>query len=75
MLDLSHKICQAGTGISRSSKGATGSNLNRAMDQQLEKIVKDGNKIAVEEMMGLMAGEVKAKIFNGLGEAARTPPV
>jgi len=70
MLDLSHKIRQAGTGISRNSKGATGSNLNRAMDQQLEKIIKDSNKIAGEEMMGLMAGDVKAKIFNGLGQAS-----
>jgi COP9 signalosome complex subunit 5 len=74
MLDLSHKIRQASTGISRNSKGATGSNLNRAMDQQLEKIIKDSHKIAGEEMMGLMAGEVKAKIFNGLGEAANAPP-
>ncbi len=74
MLDLSHKIRQAGTGISRNSRGATGSNTNRAMDQQLEKIIKDSNKIAGEEMMGLMAGEVKAKIFNGLGQAARASP-
>jgi COP9 signalosome complex subunit 5 len=37
------------------------------MDQQLDKIVRDSNKIAGEEATGLMAGDVKAKLFNGLG--------
>jgi COP9 signalosome complex subunit 5 len=66
MLDLSHKIRQASTGISRSGKGSIGGTSNRAMDQQLDKVVRDSNKIAGEEMMGLMLGEVKAKLFNGL---------
>jgi len=72
MLDLSHKIRQAGTSISRSSKGsiAVGATKGGATDLQLEKIVKDSNKIAGEERMGLMAGEVKAKLFNGLGETS-----
>jgi COP9 signalosome complex subunit 5 len=41
------------------------------MDQQLEKIVRDSNKIAGEERTGLMAGEVKAKLFNGLGDSSK----
>jgi COP9 signalosome complex subunit 5 len=72
MLDLSNKIQQAATGISRNGKGLSGSNLHRAIDQQLEKIVKDSSKIAGEEIMGLMAGEVKAKLFNGLGSGTRS---
>jgi COP9 signalosome complex subunit 5 len=64
MIDLSHKIKQASETIKRSGKGQP---LHKATDQQLEKIVKDGNKIAGEEMMGLVAGEVKAQLFNGIG--------
>jgi COP9 signalosome complex subunit 5 len=76
MLDLSSKIRQAGTGITRASRTPTGGMANKAMDQQLEKVLRDSNKIAGEEMTGLMAGEVKAKLFNGLGEASKeqTPP-
>jgi COP9 signalosome complex subunit 5 len=71
MLDLSSKIRQAGSGISRNSRTPTGGSANKAMDQQLEKVLRDSNKIAGEEMTGLMAGEVKAKLFNGLGEASK----
>ena len=35
-------------------------------------MVRDGNKIAGEEVTGLMAGEVKAKLFNGLGHISET---
>ena len=45
---------------------------NKSTDQQLEKVVRDGNKIAGEEVTGLMAGEVKAKLFNGLGHISET---
>jgi COP9 signalosome complex subunit 5 len=41
------------------------------MDQQLEKVLRDSYKIAGEEKTGLLAGEVKAKLFNGLGEASK----
>jgi COP9 signalosome complex subunit 5 len=66
MLDLSHKIRQASTSITRNGKGPMGGISNRAMDQQLDKVVRDSNKIAGEEMIGLMSGEVKAKLFNDL---------
>jgi COP9 signalosome complex subunit 5 len=71
MLDLSSKIRQAGIGISRASRPPTGGMTNKAMDQQLEKVLRDSNKIAGEEITGMMAGEVKAKLFNGLGEATK----
>jgi len=66
MLDLSNKIRQASTQVQRSG----GNRANQATlrkDQQLEKVVIDSNKIASEELVGLMAGDVKAKLFNGLG--------
>ncbi|KAK0125416.1 COP9 signalosome catalytic subunit rri1 [Cadophora gregata] len=73
MLDLSSKIRQAGAAISRTGRQMT-SMPNRATDQQLEKVVRDSNKIAGEEVTGLMAGEVKAKLFNGLGHVAKVEP-
>lgn len=73
MLDLSSKIRQASSGIQRASKGMQGAGSTKAMDQQLDKVVKDSNKIAGEEATGLMAGEVKAKLFNGLGENKGQP--
>ena len=40
-------------------------------DQTMEQVVKGGNKIAAEEMAGLMASEVKRKLFYGVVEEAR----
>lgn len=70
MLDLSNKIRQASAGIARSG-GNRGERAALRKDQQLEKVVKDSNKIASEELVGLMAGDVKAKLFNGVGEASK----
>jgi COP9 signalosome complex subunit 5 len=67
MVDLSHKIRDATMTVSKNNKaGVVGG--GKIGDLQLEKIVKDSSKIASEELMGLMAGEVKAQLFNGLGE-------
>ncbi|KAK2627280.1 hypothetical protein QTJ16_003246 [Diplocarpon rosae] len=74
MLDLSSKIRQAGSAIQRSSRQIS-SGPNKAMDQQLEKVVRDSNKIAGEEATGLMAGEVKAKLFSGLGQVVKADTV
>lgn len=70
MLDLSHKIGQASNVTTRLNKLTPGSSVPRAADQEMEKIIKDSKKIAGEEMIGLMAGEVKAQLFNGLGAAS-----
>ncbi|THV54579.1 hypothetical protein BGAL_0024g00440 [Botrytis galanthina] len=72
MLDLSSKIRQASSGISRNGRTTAGSSLSKGMDQQLMKVVKDSSKISGEEMTGLKAGEVKAQLFNGLGAAQKT---
>ncbi|KAG8530318.1 COP9 signalosome catalytic subunit rri1 [Bacidia gigantensis] len=65
MLDLSQKITNAASTVS-SNRGSQRSNVK---DPQLEKVIKDSNKIAGEEKTGLLASEVKAKLFNGLGQA------
>ena len=70
MLDLSQKIKNAQKSIQNSSRGGPMHRVG-AKDSMLEKVVKDSNKIAGEEMTGLLAGEVKAKLFNGVGAKAR----
>ena len=70
MLDLSQKIQDAERSLQASSRGG-GQHRPTGKDAQLEKIVRDGNKIAGEEITGLLAGEVKAKLFNGVGAATR----
>lgn len=71
MLDLSQKMKSAGALMFRSRRDNAAPTGSRGIDAAIEKIVKDGNKIAGEERMGLMAGDVKAKLFNGLGENDR----
>ena len=69
MTDLSRKIHKAienvgGGRRTGSSKGGKG--------EHLERIMKDGNKITGEERTGLLASEVKDKLFNGVGQTAAT---
>jgi COP9 signalosome complex subunit 5 len=71
MLDLSSKIRQAGTGVTRTARAIAGASSVKQVDMQLDKVMRDSNKIAGEEMTGLLAGDVKAKLFNGLSEASK----
>jgi COP9 signalosome complex subunit 5 len=64
ILDLSQKIRNAEKIVQVNAK--VGPKLG-GKDTQLEKIVRDSNKIAGEEITGLLAGEIKAKLFNGVG--------
>jgi COP9 signalosome complex subunit 5 len=48
-----------------------GVGIKVAKDPTLEQVVKGGNKIAAEEMAGLMANEVKRKLFYGVVDEAR----
>ncbi|TVY78576.1 COP9 signalosome complex subunit [Lachnellula suecica] len=73
MLDLSNKIKEASTMVGRSGRQPTGSSACKAVDEKIDKAVRDSNKIAGEEMTGLMAGDIKAKLFNGLGDATPQP--
>ena len=72
MLDLSQKMRIVEDHQRGNSRGGQSGTKRAAKDAELEKIVKDGNKIAGEEVTGLLAGEVKAKLFNGVG--ASTSP-
>ncbi|MCJ1446364.1 MAG: COP9 signalosome catalytic subunit rri1 [Stictis urceolatum] len=63
MLDLSHKIRIAEKSVKASPRGFVKAGTK---DGQLEKVVRDSDKIAGEEDRGLMAGEIKARLFNGI---------
>lgn len=63
MLDLSAKIQQIPGMVQRKT-------TQSAIDSHFEKVVRDSNKIAGEEISGLMAGAVKSKLFNGVVEDA-----
>lgn len=67
MLDLGQKIHEAEKTIKANSRG--GQHRGTGKDTQLDKVIKDSNKIAGEEVTGLLASEVKAKLFNGVGAA------
>ena len=66
MIDLSQKIKRAARGIeSTSSRSPAFSTIK---DRQLEKVVRDGNRIVAEETSGLIATDVKKTLFQNVGE-------
>lgn len=65
MLDLGEKIRQTEKNVKAGSRG--GPHRFNGQDTQLEKVIRDSNKIAGEEVTGLLASEFKAKLFNGVG--------
>jgi len=67
MLDLGEKIRQAEKNVRAGSRG--GQHRIGGKDTQMEKVIRDSNKIASEELTGLLASDVKAKLFNGVGAA------
>ena len=69
MIDLSQKIRNVEKDIQTSSRGGhLGGRGNK--DGDMGKVVRDSNKIAGEEITGLLAGEIKVKLFEGVGAAA-----
>jgi len=74
MADLSLKIRKAenmlannrGGSVYTGASPATGSSgkANNGKDEQLEKLVRDSNKIAGEEISGLLASVLKERIFD-----------
>ena len=73
--EAARKTKASGSGIAgpkaRELASGAGSGIKVAKDPTLEQVVKGGNKIAAEEMAGLMASEVKRKLFYGVLEEAR----
>lgn len=70
MLDLGSKIKEAvalmqRTGRSGPSLGYTSSSgPGKALEQTVEKLAQDSNQVTTREKSALMAGEIKAKVFN-----------
>lgn len=64
MMDLSQKVRKAARGIE--SGGARSSSAS-AKDQQLDKVVRGGQRIVSEEVKGLLASELKMKLFQDVG--------
>ncbi|KAK7953567.1 Mov34-domain-containing protein [Apiospora saccharicola] len=82
MLDLGSKIREASHVISRSIRGGGGGMfgtaiMSRAADTDLEKLSRDSRAVVGKEVQGLMATDVKVKVFNGLGSSTggSTAPV
>ncbi|UKZ96793.1 COP9 signalosome catalytic subunit rri1 [Trichoderma asperellum] len=74
MLDLSSKIKEATSNIMRSRVASAMMPGARGADKAVEKLAQDANLIATKELSGLMAAQIKAKVFNDLGTASRTTP-
>lgn len=71
MMDLSQKVKRAARGIEGggSRGGMTGK------DQQLAKVVRDGQRVVAEEVSGLIAADIKKSLFQGVGDVATTTSV
>ncbi|MCJ1275154.1 COP9 signalosome catalytic subunit rri1 [Puttea exsequens] len=65
MLDLGEKIKQVEKSIR--AIASRGPQRMGGKDTQLDKVIRDSNKIASEEITGLLASDVKAKLFNSVG--------
>ncbi|PYH31378.1 Mov34/MPN/PAD-1 family protein [Aspergillus neoniger CBS 115656] len=69
MVDLSQKIKRATRGVESS---ASRGNLAQVKDPQLERVARDGQRIVSEEVKGLLAAEVKMKLFQNIGEGHKS---
>lgn len=82
MLDLASKVREATGQVTRQGRaahvgpssvtaiGVAGSGGARKADAAVEKLARDFNSVAAQERTGLMAVEVKDKLFNGLGPSS-----
>ncbi|CAI7639458.1 hypothetical protein N7501_001456 [Penicillium viridicatum] len=64
IMDLSQKVRKAARGMEVTGPRSGGVN---AKDQQLDKVVRGGQRIVAEEVKGLLASETKMKLFHGIG--------
>ncbi|RGP75790.1 cop9 signalosome complex subunit 5 [Fusarium longipes] len=72
LLDLSSKIKEATTGITRNraGQGMMMGTSSKSSDKAVDKLAKEANLIASKERSGLVANQVKASLFNDLGSKA-----
>ncbi|PGH04417.1 COP9 signalosome complex subunit 5 [Polytolypa hystricis UAMH7299] len=66
MADLGQKVKKAKWSVENSG----GRNTLLSKDEQLEKVVKEGQRIVGDEMSGLMAAEIKKALFQDVGKDA-----
>ena len=69
MMDLSQKIREVEADMKRNSRA--GAFARPGAKDQLEKVIRDSNTVAGEEVTGLLAAEVKTKLFYEDGIAVR----
>ncbi|CAM1509920.1 Fc.00g002550.m01.CDS01 [Cosmosporella sp. VM-42] len=68
MLDLASKVQEATMGITRMRSGqGMALPAGRGADKMVEKLAKESNSLATKERTGLIAGQIKADVFNNLG--------
>ncbi|EEP79963.1 COP9 signalosome complex subunit 5 [Uncinocarpus reesii 1704] len=65
--DLGEKIKKATRAVENSTQRESALTTK---DQHLEKVVKEGDRIAGEELTGLMAAQIKRELFQGVGQQA-----
>ncbi|ORY69667.1 COP9 signalosome complex subunit 5 [Pseudomassariella vexata] len=74
VMDLGSKIREATGMLQRNARGGNMfSQSGKAVDAELEKMAKESQAVIGKEVQGLVATEVKAKIFNGLGGGPPAP--
>ncbi|KAL5088428.1 COP9 signalosome catalytic subunit rri1 [Trichoderma cf. simile WF8] len=73
MLDLSSKLKEATSNIMRSRVSQAAMVGGKGTDKAVEKLAQDSNLVAMKELSGLMAAEIKAKVFNDLGTPSAAP--
>ncbi|KAI0874722.1 JAB1/Mov34/MPN/PAD-1 ubiquitin protease-domain-containing protein [Hypoxylon argillaceum] len=69
MLDLSCKIRQADLMMHTTGRSSSLFQGTRKSDNEMDKLAQDSHSFTMKEKQGLMASEVKAKIFNKLESA------
>ncbi|KAI1074086.1 COP9 signalosome complex subunit 5 [Whalleya microplaca] len=72
MLDLGSKIREATSNFQRSNRAGMMHPSGKAADAEITKLARLSHAVTMKEKQGLVAGEVKAKIFNGLGTTTTT---
>ncbi|KAJ5770336.1 uncharacterized protein N7511_002387 [Penicillium nucicola] len=65
MVDLGQKVRKAARGMENTGPRTTST---ASKDQQLDKVVRGGQRIVAEETKGLLASDVKMNLFHGVGD-------
>ncbi|KAF2758905.1 Mov34/MPN/PAD-1 family protein [Pseudovirgaria hyperparasitica] len=74
MQDLARKIMQVEQGVKNHSYGPqVRPSTTTSKDKELEKLVRAGHKLATEEKIGLLAAELKDRVFNVQPELTQVP--